>query len=238
MSRHKTVTTTPNNGDSRTIAAPLGDAAQTHTLSTHMAQGEEKPHTLKSKEAVAPNDYSDWLFGGSFIAAGLFGLANGINQIRHNFYESFLKPPIGGKAMNLNLPDAEANKLHPFARFFRERNREYEKLSIAHAEGAISGKEFSAKKIEATLACEDKVQAFAQKEFGISSKGIRGWTTDVWKQRNHVGTFARRQATFTLATTTMVTLGAISTLKYARHLLDRIDENEKQQEAFLKQRDR
>lgn len=238
MSRHKTPVPASKPEDVGASVMKSEPKADPVVVPKEEADAPVKQDALKSKQAVAPNDYSDWIFGGSFLAAGVFGVANAINHIRHNFYESFLKPQAGGKALNLSLPDAQANKLHPFAKFFRERNKQYEALSIAHAEGKITGIALGEQKIAATLKCEKLVDEFAQKEFGIATKGIRGWTTDVWKQRNHVGTFARRQATFTLATTTMVTLGAISTLKYARHLLDRIDENEKQQEAFLKQRDR
>lgn len=241
MSRHKPITSLPIDENGEATKTKGVDTALPGVDDVQKAPAPDvavKTKPLKTKEAVAPNDYSDWLFGGSFIAAGLFGVANAINHIRHNFYESFLKPHPSSKALDLTLPDREANKLHPFAQFFRARNREYQNLSIEHESKKITGKEFSDKKIAATLECEKLVDEYAQKEFNIATKGIRGWTTDVWKQRNHVGTFARRQATFTLATTTMVTLGAISTLKYARHLLDRIDENEKQQEAFLKQRDR
>jgi hypothetical protein len=41
-----------------------------------------------------------------------------------------------------------------------------------------------------------------------------------------------------MATTTLVTVGAVATLKYAKHLLDRIDQNEKQQEEFLVRKER
>jgi hypothetical protein len=190
-----------------------------------------------SKRAVAPRDYSDWAFGASFFGAAFFGIANAINTIRHNFYESFVKPPAGLMSLT-EVTDKEAAEKHSFAQIFRDRKRGYEDLTLQKSMGKISGVEQAQKKIDITVDAERKISDLCIKEYGIHTRGWRGWTTDVWKQRNHVGTFARRQATFTMATTTLVTVGAVATLKYAKHLLDRIDQNEKQQEEFLVRKER
>lgn len=196
-----------------------------------------KKDTLAAKKAVAPNDYSDWIFGGSFIAAAAFGLGNAINYIRHNFYESFVKPGAGNEALDLkqtSMTLQQAKEHHPFGDLFRQRKMEFDALSKSYATGDKTGMEFAKEKVAATVKYDKLISERAEKEFGIATKGVRSWTTDVWKQRNHTGIYARRQAAFTMATTTVVSLGAIATLKYTKHLLDRIDENERQQEALLK----
>ncbi len=227
MARHKQPT--PNdvfddNAQPDAREAPDGASAKPTTVTDK----------VRAKEAVAPSDYTDVIFGGSFVGAAVFGVANAINNIRHNFYESFVKPP--QDLLNLdNVSDAAAREKHSFADLFRERKREYQDITRKEAHGEISGLEQAKKKIEATLKMEKKVHERCVEKYGIHTKGWRGWTTDVWKQRNHVGTFARRSAALTMATTTVVSLGAIATLKYTKHLLDRIDENEIQaKEALVK----
>lgn len=187
-----------------------------------------------AKTAIAPNDYSDLIFGGSFIAAALFGVANVINNIRHSFYESFLKPP--SEVLDLKkYSDTEARVLHPFADLFRDRKRMYQTLSREFDEGKITGAEFNEKKFNFTREHDARVSARSQEKFGIATKGLRGWTTDIIKQRNFTGTFARRGAALAMGTTTALGIGAIATMRYSKHLLDRIDENEKQQQDFFSQ---
>lgn len=237
MARHKQ----PTKPLEREVQPPLPEMAPDMA---GMAKPQPEEVIQSAKAAVAPNDYSDWLFGGSFVAAAVFGLGNAINHIRHNFYESFVKPPTDVLDLK-KTTDIEARKQHPFADLFRARKRAYQDLSSKFelyketgGKQGISGLEMAAQKIKATIDHDREVSNYTQKHFGIRTKGFHSWVTDVWKQREHTGTFARRQAAFTMATTTVLGIAAISTLKYTKHLLDRIDENEKQQEEFLAQRNK
>lgn len=188
--------------------------------------------SVSAKNAVAPNDYSDLVFGGSFIAAAVFGAANVINNIRHSFYESFLKPP--SHVLDLeHLSDDAARKMHPFADLFRDRKRMYQKFSQEFDEGKITGTEFNEKKFQFTREHDARVSERSQEKFGIRTKGWRSWTTDILKQRKFTGTFARRGAALAMGTTTALGIGAIATMRYSKHLLDRIDENERQQQDFF-----
>lgn len=231
MSRHKQPVATVEREKEPLL--PIAEATD-RVDAPKAAPAGAKQEPRSAKEAVAPNDYSDWLFAGSFVAAGVFGLFNAINHIRHNFYESFVKPSVNSKAMM--VPAAEAKHHHPFGDLFKARKDAYEKLSAEYGAGRITGREMAAGKLEVTLKHDALVSERAVKEFGIHTKGWRSWTTDIWKQRAHTGTYARRHAALTMASTTVLGVAAISTLKYTKHLLDRIDENEKQQQDFLTER--
>ncbi len=240
MARHKQPA--PSDGrDTQNLPAEQAEGQVVPDYSLQLEKHVEPSFTVppaqagkSAKQAVAPNDYSDWVFGGSFVAAAVFGVANAINHIRHNFYESFVKP--SSDVLDLKkTTNTEASAMHPFADLFRARKTAYQELSQKFSDGQISGVDFAKQKIEATIAHDKKVDAFSREKFGIATKGPRSWALDVWKQRNHTGTFARRHAAFTMATTTVLGVAAISTLKYTKHLLDRIDDNEKQQQDFFDQ---
>lgn len=190
--------------------------------------------SVSAKTAVAPNDYSDLVFGGSFIAAALFGLGNVINNIRHAFYESKIKPP----AHLLDIArytDAEASKLHPFAQPFRDHVRAQQKYSAELAEGKITGKQMLESVYQHMLERDKMVDALSRKHYDIARTGLRSWFTDVFSMRKHTGAHSRTQVALTTGGATALALGAIATLKYTKHLLNRIDENEQQQQAFFDQ---
>lgn len=191
------------------------------------AQALHRSHARAMLEQAKPADRSDLIFVGSFVGAAIFGIANGINTIRHGFYESFVKPPT--HVLDLTrMNDAEAAKAHPFADLFRARKRDYQKSAQGYnaGKGSLSGVEMAREKIDATMRYSAEIDERLIKDFGIHTKGVRGWTTDIWKQRRHTGVYARRAAVFTMATTSVVTLGAIATLKYSKHLLDLMDKQE------------
>lgn len=227
MSRHKQPVASV---DHAAVLSPTGlESATDNAVS---ATPKTSVPSVSAKNAVAPNDYSDLVFGGSFIAAAVFGVANVINNIRHSFYESFLKPP--SEVLDLKkYRDDEARVLHPFADLFRHRKRMYQQFSQELDEGKITGTEFNEKKFNFTREHDAQVSARSQEQFGITTKGWRGWTIDIPKQRKFTGTFARRGAALAMGTTTALGIGAIATMRYSKHLLDRIDENEKQQQNFF-----
>ena len=215
-----------------------------------VARRKEKLQNIRSA------DRSDWIFVGSFLGAAGLGIANAINSIRHGFYESFVKPAptivmgyrrdvdLHTKIMTetsieqmveiakdgVKMTNAER---HPFGDLFQQRQQVYEALSERyHRSGKTlgDGVKYQRDKIAASRhvggLINDRVKAF-----GIETRGWRGWTTDVWKQRAHTGDHTRRGAVFAGAQVAVVTLGAIATLKYSKHLLDLLGKQAEENQA-------
>lgn len=227
MARHKTnKTPLPPDAqvgeqvDERSDAAAAGGASAPARAKAGAAQ---KTDAAKAKDAVAPNDYSDLIFGGSFIGAALLGVFNGINTLRHGFYQNYIKPKDG-----VISGAKEAVWDHPFAEIFQ--NREATRLRVARDfnAGKIDGEAYNSQILKAYKDANAQIDERLTSKLGIKYNGWRGWTTSLWKMKQHTGIDVRRNALLTMAQTSVVTLGAIATLKYTKHLLDRIDDNEKQ----------
>lgn len=130
----------------------------------------------------------------------------------------------------------ERAKQHPFGDLFQQRQMIYEALAEkfgapqADVAGAPVFSRFSSEagdkyrtlKIETTKTVGRHIDERLRSGMGIESHGLKGWTSHMFKQRQHTGDFTRRGAVFAATQTTVVMLGAIATLKYSKHLLDLI----------------
>ena len=196
-----------------------------------------------TKHAVAPNDYSDWIFGGSFVAAVVLSIRNAVNAIQHGYYESNVKTPTRYQDTDA-VRDSNTGKLiesdrspldakHRYATLFSKRSAAFEDLDGELHSGSITLKEHGQKRIAITKHWEGKIAERAA-EHGVPIKGWRGYTTGLVEQLRHTGRYARTSILVNSSRDAVISLGALATLKYATHLLKRIDENENDQDILAK----
>lgn len=145
----------------------------------------------------------------SFAGAAALGLFNTVNNIRHEFYQSFI-------AGWNRVPTAFTDLKNHFEGLQRSNLTDYQAGTI---DSATYRQNIQRIANENQAAVNERLL----KDFNIPTNGFRGWTEGTYKRFKEIGRTSRVNAGIGFATTAAITIGALALLRHNKDTLDKID---------------
>lgn len=185
----------------------------------------EKSESQHQQAAPTPvRSNWDTISIGSFLAAGAASAATLVNNVRQRFHHSFVegygesRTPFSsvlfkyqGKQGANHSPNAPVDGL-------------FDELAVRRNRGNISPSEFEKQKKQLTKNFHGEINQILEKDFGIHSTGLKGWTVGTWQRWNRLGKTSARDAALGIAAVSFVGLGAVAVLRHSKKTLDKVED--------------
>lgn len=151
----------------------------------------------------------DYISIGSLFSAGILGLITLANNVRYNFWNSFIK---GFGEIKTPFEDITKTHTEVFTNIVAQRNS-----------GEITPTHYSNAMRANAANYRNAVADRLLKDYNIPTHGLKGWTIGTWKRFKELGVTSRIHSGIGVASITSTAIGAILLLRHNRHTVDRIE---------------